>query len=94
MKIKYLLFILTFLFVSCESITTRYQVNKIPDAHFPVIKGFSKLNTSDYLSDMTMDGRNKLTYFYNKNMLFDSLIIEGVQSNKQLKFDYEYKFRE
>lgn len=38
-----------------------------------------------------MKGTNKLTYYLNQNELIDSLVITGLESQKKLKFEYEYK---
>lgn len=38
-----------------------------------------------------MKGRNKLTYYFNENERFDSLIIEGIESGTRKKFEYEYR---
>ena len=38
-----------------------------------------------------MDGKNKLTYHLNENGLIDSLIINGIETKKKMKFVYEYE---
>ncbi|MDG5491990.1 hypothetical protein [Psychroserpens sp. SPM9] len=38
-----------------------------------------------------MDGKNKLTYYLNKNELIDSLIIESLENNKTMTFEYVYE---
>jgi len=38
-----------------------------------------------------MEGKNKLIYYINQNELIDSLIIKGIDSDKQMKFEYEYQ---
>ncbi len=50
-----------------------------------------------YRSDLTfccgerMDGKNRLLYYYGLNGLIDSLIIQKTNSNRKMKFVYEYK---
>jgi hypothetical protein len=38
-----------------------------------------------------MNGKNKLTYYLNKNGLIDSLIINGIETKREMKFVYEYE---
>ena len=50
-----------------------------------------------YRNDLTfccgerMNGKNRLLYYYGLNGLIDSLIIRGINSNRKMKFNYEYK---
>ncbi len=38
-----------------------------------------------------MKEKNKLTYFLNKNQLIDSLVIESLETDKKMSFEYEYQ---
>jgi len=40
---------------------------------------------------LIMKGKNKLTYYFNKHDLIDSLVIEGMESKEIKKFEYEYE---
>lgn len=39
-----------------------------------------------------MDGKNKLSYYFNENEMIDSLVIEGIESNRRMHFRYEYSY--
>jgi hypothetical protein len=50
-----------------------------------------------YDSDMVfccgniLKGKNKLTYYINKNELIDSLVIENINNSKKMNFKYQYE---
>lgn len=37
-----------------------------------------------------MPGKNSMHYYYNKNQLIDSLVINGLESQKKMTFKYVY----
>ncbi len=82
--------------LDAKKVVSSYFKNEIDNEYFFNDRKFELIAFKDkmiFCCGRIMEGKNKLTYYLDHDDLIDSLIVEGMESKKKLKFEYIYELK-